>query len=60
MSLIVSGPVPLAAWVGEGVGGKAEEGVERLWSRERTAERTGSVSTVSAESPSGREIVEEG
>lgn len=55
--------MPLAACEGDGVGGDAEVavgGAERFWRRERTAERTGSVSTVSAESPSGRGIAEEG
>lgn len=60
---MVSGPVPLTACEGDGVGGEAEDavvGVERFWSRARTAERTGSVSTLSAERPSGREMVEDG
>lgn len=55
--------MPLTACEGDGVGGEAEDavvGVERFWSRARTAERTGSVSTLSAERPSGREMVEDG
>lgn len=60
MSLIVRGPVLLAACEGDGVGGDAADAMDgevRFWSRERMAESTGRVSTVSAEKPS---IVEEG
>lgn len=58
---MVRAPELLVTREGDGVGGDAAAvagGVERFWRRESTAERTGSVSTVSAERPSGRELIE--
>ena len=59
MSLIESGPVPDASCEGEAAGGEPEADTacavwEGFCSRERSAERTGSVSMESGVSPSGR------
>lgn len=55
--MTVSGLVPLAIWEGEAAGGEPEVEAalgDRAFSRERIAERTGSVSIESGERPSGR------